>query len=70
MIEKIKLNRASRVNIRRKRKRESDKTKLLEDIGRHITKLIQDCEQGKVTQSDMIEKMKSFQSLVTKCQSI
>jgi len=70
MIEKMKLNRASRVNIRRKRKIESDKNNLIEDIGKYMIKLTQDCEQGKVTQPDMIEKMKSIQSLVTKFQSI
>ncbi len=70
MIEKMKLNRPSRVNIRRKRKIDSKKTKLLEGIARLTDKLIQDSEQGKLSAAQVTNKAKHIKSLTDMCQSI
>jgi hypothetical protein len=70
MIEKMKLNRPSRVNIRHKRKIGSKKTKLLEGIDNLINKVLQDFSQGKITGEIMAHKMKDIQSLIVMCKAV
>ncbi|WP_194165841.1 HNH endonuclease [Shewanella sp. YLB-07] len=70
MIKKMKLNRASRVNIRRRRKIESKKTKLLEGIERLTNKLIEDCSQSKINGKELSLRLTEIKHLFSMCQEV
>jgi hypothetical protein len=70
MINKMRLNRSSRVNIRRKRRLEFKKTQILEAIELISSKLMEDSKKGLITQLEMIEKIKLIRELSSLSQSI
>ncbi|WP_019615119.1 HNH endonuclease [Psychromonas ossibalaenae] len=70
MIMKMKLNRPSRTNIRRKRIIESQKTKLLIGINKLTEKLLQDSKSGKISMAQVPDRLENIRLLTTMAQSI